>query len=70
MTQGELQSIINNAKQNIFEYKHNIQVTLDCVNKMKELEIDNAEIKEDIDTMIGDIERQLKLLSDDINVSF
>ena len=70
MTQGELQIIINDAKQIIYDYRYNIQKTLDCVNKLKGVDIENAEIKEDIDEMVRDIERQLKLLSDDMNVSF
>ena len=70
MTQGELQSIINDAKQTIYEYKYNIQRTLDCIEKVRKLDIDNADIKEDIDSIATEMERKLISLMDDMNVTF
>ena len=70
MTQGELQNIISDAKQTIYEYKYNIQRTLDCIEKVRKLDIENADIKEDIDGIASEMERKLISLLDDMNVTF
>ena len=70
MTQGELQNIISDAKQTIYEYKYNIQHTLDCIEKVRKLDIENADIKEDIDSIASEMERKLISLLDDMKFTF
>ncbi len=69
MTEMQLQNVKNSCNGMVNAYKSNISELLSQVARVKGVEIENAKIKEDLDTILEDIERKLKSLEDEMNVS-
>lgn len=70
MTDMQLNNIKSTCNHMLEAYRNNITQLLGYVGKAKAAEIENADIKEDLDTIIADLERQLNSLSDEMNVNF
>ena len=69
MTEMQLNSVKSSCNQMLEAYRWNINALLGYVAKVKEVEIENADIKDDLDTIIADLERQLNSLNDEMNVT-
>ncbi|MBE5934406.1 MAG: hypothetical protein E7262_01265 [Lachnospiraceae bacterium] len=70
MTDTQLQNYKSAANVLMQSNRVDINNMLAATNKLKNVEIENADIKETIDTMIEDIEKQLNSLMDEMNTRF
>ena len=70
MTDSQLNNIKNTCNNMLVAYKANISELIGYVTSVKAVEIENADIKKDLDTIVEELERQLKDLHDEMNITF
>ena len=69
MTEAQLNNIKNTCNNMLQAYKANINELLGYVASAKAVEIENADVKDDLDTILQELETQLNNLNDEMNVS-
>ena len=69
MTEAQLNNIKNTCNNMLQGYKANINELLGYVASAKAVEIENADVKDDLDTILQELETQLNNLNDEMNVS-
>lgn len=66
MNDAEIQGVLSDAKGIMNEYKSRIQEVLSSIEAYKNVDLENADIKEDYDNMLKDISVKLNEIINEI----
>ena len=67
MTNSDVNRVLNNAKTIMRSYRSKFEDALDDVEKCKDMELENASIKNDIEEIVNDVKNKLNDIINEIN---